>query len=268
MGHTDVVPVTAAGWREDPFGGEIIDGPDGPEVWGRGAVDMLNITASMAVAFRHLAERGFRPTGDLIYFGVADEEAGSAYGARWMADHHADADPRRQRADRERRPAQRAERGAVHRRQRRREGRGVAAPAGARHAGARVGAVPARQRARQGGRGDPTAARLPAGAAVPRTLAAEGRGARTRPATSSASLLDPHLIDDALDALPNAAAASHFHACTHTTFSPNVIDGSGVGRRPDEGQRDPRRRRDRRRRPHAAGGGTRRRPGAPPGGAR
>ncbi len=91
MGHTDVVPVNESGWSEDPFGGEIIDGPDGPEVWGRGAVDMLNLTASMAVTFRSLAENGFRPTGDLIFFGVADEEAGSAYGARWMADHHRDA---------------------------------------------------------------------------------------------------------------------------------------------------------------------------------
>ena len=88
MGHTDVVPVNAerldarpVRWRAD------VDG----EVWGRGAVDMLNLTASMAVAFRHLAPRGFRPKGDLIYFAVADEEAGSAHGARWMADHHPDA---------------------------------------------------------------------------------------------------------------------------------------------------------------------------------
>ena len=72
MGHTDVVPVNERGWSEDPFGGEIIDGPDGPEVWGRGAVDMLNLTSSMAVAFRRLATEGFRPKGDLIYFGVGD----------------------------------------------------------------------------------------------------------------------------------------------------------------------------------------------------
>ena len=73
MGHTDVVPVNAAGWTRDPFGGELVDGPSGPEVWGRGAVDMLNLTSSMAVAFRHLATTGFRPKGDLIYFAVADE---------------------------------------------------------------------------------------------------------------------------------------------------------------------------------------------------
>jgi acetylornithine deacetylase/succinyl-diaminopimelate desuccinylase-like protein len=87
MGHTDVVPVNPAGWREDPFGGEVIDG----EVWGRGAIDMLNLTSSMAVAFRRLATEGFRPKGDLIFFGVGDEEAGGVWGAEWMVEHHWDA---------------------------------------------------------------------------------------------------------------------------------------------------------------------------------
>ena len=87
MGHTDVVPVNPAGWSRDPFGGELVDG----EVWGRGAIDMLNLTASMAVAFKHLATTGFRPKGSLVYFGVADEEAGGAWGAEWMLEHHADA---------------------------------------------------------------------------------------------------------------------------------------------------------------------------------
>src|SRR5438876_5922440 len=41
MGHTDVVPVNADHWRRDPFGGELVDGV----VWGRGAIDMLNLTA-------------------------------------------------------------------------------------------------------------------------------------------------------------------------------------------------------------------------------
>ena len=92
LGKTDVVPVNADGWRHDPFGGEIIRNPQGQdEVWGRGAVDMLNLTASMAVVFRSLVRRGFRPRGDLIYFAVADEEAGSAHGARWVADEHPDA---------------------------------------------------------------------------------------------------------------------------------------------------------------------------------
>ena len=76
--------------RSAPTGGRTIrsaassirnaDGVD--EVWGRGAIDMLNLTSSMAVAFRHLATTGFRPKGDLIYFGVADEEAGGVVGRR------------------------------------------------------------------------------------------------------------------------------------------------------------------------------------------
>jgi acetylornithine deacetylase/succinyl-diaminopimelate desuccinylase-like protein len=86
MGHTAVVPVNPDGWDNDPFGGEVIDG----EVWGRGALDMLNLTSSMAVVFRRLASEGFTPRGDLIYFGVGDEEAGAVYGAEWIAEHHWD----------------------------------------------------------------------------------------------------------------------------------------------------------------------------------
>jgi acetylornithine deacetylase/succinyl-diaminopimelate desuccinylase-like protein len=87
MGHTDVVPVNPAGWSRDPFGGELVDG----EVWGRGALDMLCVTSSMAVAFKALAQSGWRPRGDLIYFGVADEEAGGTFGVKWMVEHNWDA---------------------------------------------------------------------------------------------------------------------------------------------------------------------------------
>jgi acetylornithine deacetylase/succinyl-diaminopimelate desuccinylase-like protein len=87
MGHTDVVPVNPDGWTHDPFGGEVIDG----FVWGRGAVDMLNLTASMAVAFRRLAASGFRPRGTLAYLAVADEEALGTWGAEWLVDHERDA---------------------------------------------------------------------------------------------------------------------------------------------------------------------------------
>ena len=80
MGHTDVVPVSPDGWREDPFGGDLIDG----EVWGRGAVDMLNVTASMGAVFRHMARNNIRYPGDIVYFAVADEEAGGKYGAEQL----------------------------------------------------------------------------------------------------------------------------------------------------------------------------------------
>jgi acetylornithine deacetylase/succinyl-diaminopimelate desuccinylase-like protein len=83
MGHTDVVPVTPSGWRHDPFAAELIEG----EIWGRGAVDMLDVTASMAVAVRRLLTSGFRPKGTLIYSAVADEEALGTYGAAWLTEN-------------------------------------------------------------------------------------------------------------------------------------------------------------------------------------
>ncbi|HEY5109994.1 MAG TPA: M20/M25/M40 family metallo-hydrolase, partial [Acidimicrobiales bacterium] len=86
LGHTDVVPANPDDWTHDPFGGELIDG----EVWGRGAIDMLNLTTTMATGIRHLALSGFRPKGDLTYIAVADEEALSTYGARWLCANVAD----------------------------------------------------------------------------------------------------------------------------------------------------------------------------------
>jgi acetylornithine deacetylase/succinyl-diaminopimelate desuccinylase-like protein len=87
MGHTDVVPVNVDGWTREPFSGDVVDG----FVWGRGAVDMLNITASQAVAFRNLAQSGFRPKGTLIYLAVADEEALGTWGAKHLVEHERDA---------------------------------------------------------------------------------------------------------------------------------------------------------------------------------
>jgi acetylornithine deacetylase/succinyl-diaminopimelate desuccinylase-like protein len=88
MGHTDVGPVNPDGWSRDPFSGDIDD--DG-FVWGRGAVDMLNITASQAVSFRNLATSGFTPKGTLVYLAVADEEALGTWGARYLVEHERDA---------------------------------------------------------------------------------------------------------------------------------------------------------------------------------
>jgi len=87
MGHTDVVAVNPSSWTRDPFGGELIDG----WVWGRGAIDMLGQTASMAVALRRLVKEGWRPRGTLAYLAVADEEAGGTYGSGWLTEHAPDA---------------------------------------------------------------------------------------------------------------------------------------------------------------------------------
>ena len=85
--HLDVVPVNTAGWSVDPFAAEISDG----FVWGRGAVDMLNVTAAMAVVFRKYLTGQLPPlAGDLIFAAVADEEAAGLLGARHLVDEHWD----------------------------------------------------------------------------------------------------------------------------------------------------------------------------------
>jgi acetylornithine deacetylase/succinyl-diaminopimelate desuccinylase-like protein len=223
MGHTDVVPVNESGWDEDPFGGEILDIGAGPEVWGRGAVDMLNLTSSMAVVFRNLANSGFRPAGDLLFFGVADEEAGSAHGARWMADNHPDAI----RAD-----YVLTESGGLH-----------SGPEEAPFIGVNIAEKGvAWRRLTLRGRPGHGSAPFRSDNALVKAAGVVQRLADYRPAPKfhelwsnrvetlglpdelTSALLDPNQIEDLLDVLP-AAAGAHFHACTHTTFSPNLVDG-------------------------------------------
>jgi acetylornithine deacetylase/succinyl-diaminopimelate desuccinylase-like protein len=48
------------------------------------------------------------------------------------------------------------------------------------------------------------------------------------PADLRRALLDEQTIDEFLVDLPSVPAAAHLHACTHTTFSPNLVDGGGM----------------------------------------
>ena len=82
FGHTDVVPVDESLWTVDPFGAEIIDG----KIYGRGSVDMLFITATMAAITRQVA-RGPQPKGTLTFVGLADEEARGGLGAKWLMEN-------------------------------------------------------------------------------------------------------------------------------------------------------------------------------------
>ncbi len=85
MGHTDVVPANPEGWDVDPFAAEILE----DRVWGRGAVDMLNLTATMASVFADYLNGSNAPLpGDLIYLAVADEEGGGRYGAQFLVQEH------------------------------------------------------------------------------------------------------------------------------------------------------------------------------------
>lgn len=93
LGHTDVVPVYEKHWTHPPFEGEI----SGGQIWGRGSVDMLHLTAAMAVVTRRLAEEvsrgGVRPAGTLTFVAAADEEARGGLGVPWIGEHREDAFP-------------------------------------------------------------------------------------------------------------------------------------------------------------------------------
>jgi acetylornithine deacetylase/succinyl-diaminopimelate desuccinylase-like protein len=83
-GHLDVVPAQKEDWTVDPFSGEIQDGC----VWGRGAVDMKDMDAMILAVVRQRLREGRRPPRDVVLAFVADEEAGSTWGARWLVDRH------------------------------------------------------------------------------------------------------------------------------------------------------------------------------------
>jgi acetylornithine deacetylase/succinyl-diaminopimelate desuccinylase-like protein len=85
-GHLDVVPASAPDWRHDPFSGEIADGC----VWGRGAIDMKDMDAMMLAVVRQRLREGRPPARDIVLAFTADEEAGGAWGARWLVDRHPD----------------------------------------------------------------------------------------------------------------------------------------------------------------------------------
>lgn len=220
MGHTDVVPANPDGWRNDPFGGELIDG----EVWGRGAIDMLNLTASMAVATRRLAASGFRPEGTLVYLAVADEEALGTYGAEHLAGNELDAV------------------GADYVIT---ESGGIPVPGGNGELRLPVlvgekGSCWCTLRVK----GTPGHASRPYATDNALVTAAEvvRRIAEYRPATNihdtwrrflegmglpeeiTAPLLDPDRLVDSLADLP-VGMARQFHACTHATFAPTVAHG-------------------------------------------
>ncbi|MDP9466979.1 MAG: M20/M25/M40 family metallo-hydrolase [Actinomycetota bacterium] len=82
-GHLDVVPAEPKEWTYDPFAGEIADGM----LWGRGAVDMLDMDAMTLAVVRDRLRTGRKPARDVVLAFVADEEAGGVFGAQWLVDH-------------------------------------------------------------------------------------------------------------------------------------------------------------------------------------
>jgi succinyl-diaminopimelate desuccinylase len=87
-GHTDVVPPgDDAKWSHPPFAGDIAEGT----LYGRGAVDMKGAVAcALAAALGHLAARGGKPEGSILFLITGDEEGIAVNGTvkllKWAAE--------------------------------------------------------------------------------------------------------------------------------------------------------------------------------------
>lgn len=84
--HLDVVPAEKKFWSCDPFSGEEAEGC----IWGRGAVDMKQMTAMELTLFLEAKRSGKKLSRDLIFAAVADEEAGCTWGSKWLVENHPD----------------------------------------------------------------------------------------------------------------------------------------------------------------------------------
>ena len=220
MGHTDVVPVSPSGWKRDPFAAELVDGV----VWGRGAIDMLNLTSTMAVATRRLRTTGWRPRGTLIYLAVADEEAGGVYGAEHLVEHEFDA----VKCD-----YVVTESGGVP----------IPTPSGYKlrvsvgEKGGNWRRLVVHGTPGHGSRPFRTDNALVTAAIIIQRIADYRPAARILDAWKNyitaleldpdltAALVDPDRVWKAARDMDNATLAREAHACTHTTFSPNVAHG-------------------------------------------
>ena len=86
LNHIDVVPADARYWSVDPLGGLIKDG----YIWGRGALDMKGTAIAQLQAFLALhdaVKNGAKLSRDVLFVATADEEAGGAFGAGWLAEN-------------------------------------------------------------------------------------------------------------------------------------------------------------------------------------
>lgn len=214
--HTDVVPAGPEGWERDPFGGELADG----FVWGRGAIDMLNLTSSMAIAFRRLALEGFRPRGSLVFVAAADEEAGGHKGASWLLDNHPELAMADYVVSETGGPAIPAPNGPL-------------LPVAVLEKGMAWCSVTLAGTPGHGSRP------YRSDNAVVHAAEAIGRLARLSPrpvvvepwrrfvheSGLGADLADVEKVDGAIAGIADARAARRAHACTHDTFSPNVVRG-------------------------------------------
>ena len=86
LGHLDVVAVERDEWSFDPFGGEVKDGI----LYARGSSDDKGVVAGSFHVLLELWRQKTPLDRDVIFLGVADEEAGGVLGITYMLDEHRD----------------------------------------------------------------------------------------------------------------------------------------------------------------------------------
>lgn len=84
LGHLDVVAVERDEWAFDPFGGEVRDGI----LYARGASDDKGVVAGSFHVLLELHRQRAALDRDVIFLGVADEEAGGVRGITYLLEHH------------------------------------------------------------------------------------------------------------------------------------------------------------------------------------
>ena len=233
--HLDVVPVNFTGWSVDPFAAEISDG----FVWGRGAIDMLNLTAAMAVVFKaYLTGARRQLPGDLILAAVADEEAAGGLGARYLIEEHHDLVEAGFVMTEVAYPAIPTPSGPIH--------PVVAGEKGPFWSRLRSTGTPGH------GSGpyqadnalEPMAAAVGGLFATPAPVVITDQWRRFVAALELAGdlgerLTDPDRVDDAIDevAVADSRLARYFHSATHLTVSPNTLRaGTKANMIPDEAE--------------------------------
>src|SRR3954451_22331670 len=86
LSHVDTVLATPSEWTHDPWSGDVEDGV----LFGRGAQDMKQQTATEVCAALRLGKEGWQGNGDLVVVVVVDEETGGSEGAQWICENHPD----------------------------------------------------------------------------------------------------------------------------------------------------------------------------------
>ncbi len=87
LSHMDVVPADPRFWSVDPFAATVKDG----YIWGRGTLDTKSLGIVELEAFLALHRAKVPLDRDVVFMATADEEAGAAYGAGWVVEHHPEA---------------------------------------------------------------------------------------------------------------------------------------------------------------------------------